>query len=442
MQFHLSKFISFSILLITVSSINQWTSLPIGNTFLWWGIYISILWAFLKARKGYYDKNNNQLITVVSLYLFWNIFCIIRGFFVAENYWEWKNLVGTAMIFLLPVSVYITTNRDIMQKLLGTWIKYALPAFFLFIPFFVSNDALGQYLVPISFLLLFFPLLSKKWKVVILFFTFFVVVGALDARSNVIKFSVAFVFGMLFYSRELIPKGTYNCVRLLFLAIPIILFISAVTGGVNVFKMDEYINGDYTTTVVENGEVKEESLTTDTRTLLYEEVLFSALKNNYILFGRTPARGNDSELFGLYLAEELNTGKMERFNNEVSILNIFTWTGLIGVFLYFLIFYRASFLAIKRSNNTVIKIIGMYVTFRWAYAWVEDFSRFDLSYFFLWALIGMCFSRSFRQMNDLEMKLWVRGIFDVRYRKMQLTLNLLMKNYFKKQFLTENVLPK
>jgi hypothetical protein len=186
-------------------------------------------------------------------------------------------------------------------------------------------------------------------------------------------------------------------------------------GVFNVFKMDKYIKGEYKISRSTKGEEKEESLTTDTRTFLYEEVLESAVKHNYSLLGRTPARGNDSASFGSFLADELNTGKMERFSNEVSILNVFTWTGLVGVILYFFIFIKASYLAINKSNNIYVKIIGLYVAFRWTYAWVEDFSRFDLSYLFLWIMIGMCFSRAFRNMTDLELKLWVRGIFEKHY---------------------------
>ena len=138
----------------------------------------------------------------------------------------------------------------------------------------------------------------------------------------------------------------------------------------------------------------------------------SAIKNNYIIFGRTPARGNDSNSFGDYNKEKLKTGKQERFGNEVSILNIFTWLGIIGVVLYFIIFLKASYFAINESNNFPIKIVGLNISFRWAFGFVEDFSNFDLSNIFLWLMIGMCFSKTFRQMSNSQMKNWVLGIFD------------------------------
>jgi hypothetical protein len=127
--------------------------------------------------------------------------------------------------------------------------------------------------------------------------------------------------------------------------------------------------------------------------------------------GRTPARGNDSEHFGLFAFEELKTGRYERYVNEVSILNIFTWTGLIGVVLYFMIFFKSVYLAIYKSNNFFMKVVGLYVMFRWMYAWVEDFNRFDIMNIVLWMLIAMCYSEQFRNMSDSEFKSWLNSIF-------------------------------
>src|SRR5690606_8010144 len=111
----------------------------------------------------------------------------------------------------------------------------------------------------------------------------------------------------------------------------------ALTGRFNIFNMEEYISGEYKTQTLIDGKLEETSLTADTRTLLYQETLTSAIKNNYVWHGRTPARGYESPSFGAFALEQLKTGKLERFGSEVSILNIFTWTGIIGCILYFLV---------------------------------------------------------------------------------------------------------
>ena len=416
MKQFLRKLIPFIILLITVSSVKEQMDFPVGNTVVWWTIYALTLYLLAISKQYYFDKKDSKKINVILWYLSWNVFAIVRGLFVAENYWEWKNLVGTAMVLLLPLSIYISTNKIIVQQILTLWVRYALPLFFIFYPFFQEGDASGRYLVPISFILLFFPLLNTKWRLIIVAFSLIVLFGDLSARSNVIKFGVPIVLASTYYMRNFLTTRLMEIGRVILMLLPIILFSLGVMGIFNVFKMDEYVSGTYTTKSLLEGQINEANLLTDTRTFLYKEVLSSAFKYDYVWLGRSPARGNESATFGSFALEELRTGKMERFGNEVSILNIFTWTGIIGVILYFLVFYRASYLAINKSNNIFIRIVGLSVAFRWAYAWVEDFSNFDLSYFFLWLMIGMCYSRSFRAMSNLEMKLWIKGVFDKKYR--------------------------
>lgn len=206
--------------------------------------------------------------------------------------------------------------------------------------------------------------------------------------------------------------------RLTLLLLPFVFFTLGVSGVFNVLNMNEYVKGDFTSMGVdEEGNRVEQDIIVDTRTFLYIEVLESAIDNNYWLVGRTPARGNDSNSFGAFEAEL--TGRYERLTNEIGLANVFTWTGIVGVVLYFLIFSRASFLAINKSRNIYAKMLGVYVAFRWLYSWVEDINNFTLNYFMLMVMLGLCFSHSFRYMNDKEVTIWVRGIFDIRYVRLQ-----------------------
>jgi hypothetical protein len=56
--------------------------------------------------------------------------------------------------------------------------------------------------------------------------------------------------------------------------------------------------------------------------------------------------------------------------------------------------------------------MGLFIAFRWAYAWVEDLNNFYIQYIFLWFFIGFCYSKSFREMTDSQMIQWVRNIFE------------------------------
>jgi hypothetical protein len=409
-------------LLITIPSVFPWSTLPqfMGNTTVMWILFSCFLFLILKIKNTQFNFENNKIIIPIKLYLIWNIVCIIRGAFIAEDYWEWKNLTSTGMTLLLPLTIYISTNKLLLQQLTSYWLRYALPAFFIFLPFLYS-DAVGRYLIPIMFLLLFLPVLPNKWKFIILFFTIIVFIAGLEARSNVIKFSIALLFGLSFYFRKFLNSNLFKFAGSVFLFLPFLLLFLAITDTFNVFKMDEYIKGDYTISPTNTGETDEQSLTADTRTGLYGEVIGSAIENNYVVWGRTPARGYTSESMGEFINDVLKTDKSERSGSEVSILNIFTYTGIVGVVLYFFVFFEATFLAIFRSNNFFMQIVGLFVAFRWTYAFVEDFTDFDLSYIFLWFLIGMCYSKEFRRMNNNEFIHWVKGIVDKQFRISQNT---------------------
>lgn len=409
MTLSVKKNLSVLIVIITIISVNQWSSFPIGNTYTDWVIYAITTILLLKGQKYYYNPVNKPNLFFIKCYLVWICICIVRGLFVAEYYWDFKNLIGSSFALSLALSVFVFTNPQMNQIVLHAWVKYALPLFIvviLFIPF----EVYGFYLIPISFFALFFFILPQKWRIIIFLISLIVIFVDFDARSNVVKFLAPLLFSSLYFFRNFLYSRFYKLVIKLIFIVPAFFLVLGISDIFNIFKMDKYISGTYKETKMVDGELREISLTADTRTFLYKEVIASAIANNYVLFGRTPARGNDSYTFGTYAAEELKTGRYERYSNEASILNVFTWTGLLGVVLYFLVFYKAAVLATTRSNNRFLKILGLYVAFRWMYAWVEDFNSFSIMNIMLWVIIAMCYSEQFRKMTDIDFKIWLRNV--------------------------------
>jgi hypothetical protein len=410
MTVSVKKSLAALIVLLTVISVNQWSIFPIGNTFTNWIFYFIITILFIKGIKYYFNRNNSSNLLFVKLYLIWVIISCTRGIFEAQNYWDFKSLINSGLALLMIVSIYIFTNPLVIKAILSKWLIYALPLFFVLM-FFLTTDSYGFYLMPISFFLLFLPFLDKKWKVAIVLISLFVVFVDLDARSNVIKFFVSFLFSFLFYIKRLVNFKLFKIIFSASFFFPFFFLFLGITNKFNVFQIDKYISGNYEEKKKIGNQVIVADLKSDTRTFLYREVIISAIKNKYVIIGRSPARGNESDVFGLYAAEELKTGRYERYGNEVSILNIFTWTGLVGVILYFLVFLKASYLAITKSNSNFLRIIGLYVTFRWIYLWVEDPNIFNINNTLLYMVVAMCYSEQFRNMNDFEFKNWLSSIF-------------------------------
>ena len=396
------------ILLITFISPNQWSSTPIDSLFFVWSLCFFTICIVFYNKKKYFHPFNKGDYRMVGIYLMWVVICAIRGGFTAENYWEWKQCIAGTLALSMPLFVYVYSTPVILQKTLQVWIKIALPLFGLFFFWKLEPEGYTYYLGPILLLGCFLPVLPKKWMIILLLPLIIMIVSDLGARSQIIKAVATIMMGMSFLLYKYIPIRSLYLTHWICYIVPIVLLVLGINGTFNPFEaLSEKGDGKYT----QQKGLQEEDLTADTRTGIYEEVISSAVLNQYIWLGRTPARGNDSSLFGAFSAEELQTSKYERFENEICHANVFTWAGLVGLILYSFLYLKSSYLAIYKSNNVWMKLIGVNIAFRWTYGWVEDFNRFDIMSISLWMMIAMGFSEEFRRMDDYHFKDWINGNF-------------------------------
>ena len=416
LKYVFSILVSFTVLPIAIFSVQRFSSMPLGNTTIWWLIQVIVLLILLVARFVFFQRENRRHFLFLNLFLIWVIFSVVRGVYMAENYWDFKSLIERAFELFLPVVAYTASNKERLQAILSFFVKVVLPSSVLFlIP--VPTGAWGWYLFPVGFLILFLPALKTPWKILFVAVALVALLGDISTRSHTFKYGIPILLLLIYYFRFFIATDQIlNIGRLVFTIAPWVLLFLGVSGIFNVFKINEYIKTSYVAeTTNAQGEIKKQDLTDDSRTFIYTEVLQSAKKHNYWILGRSPARGNDTVAFADFFQQI--TGKNERYKNEANVPNIFTWMGIIGLLLYFLVFYKAFTLAITKSNNIYIKIIGLFVAFRWAYAWAEDYAAFGTNDLTIWLMVGACLSESFRKMNNLEVKLWARGIIENRYVK-------------------------
>lgn len=411
----LNKVLPILIIVVTAFSVQQWLKMAVSTTFIAWAINFWIIYIILRFKTKYSNVLSTSYIEkydwrLINIYLLWLLFNSVRGAFIAENYWEWKQLITGIQSLSLPLFVYIFSVPDISQRVLNYWFKYALFIFILLVPF-LGTDAYHFYLGPLFIVGCFIPMITKKWKIIIGGLLIIMLFIDLGARSQVLKSAVVLLIAFGIYYRKYISIKLLKFIHAFCYILPMILLYLGISGTFNIFQDLSSHEGKYVEKKVVNGQVQEDDLSADTRTFIYVEVIESALKYNYVIWGRTPARGNDSAFFGSYNAENLKTGKYERHSNEVCHLNVFTWLGLIGVVLYCLIYFRSSYLAVYKSNNKYIKFLGCFIAFRWAYGWVEDGNTFSMLSISLWMMIGMSLSLKFRLMSDNQFKLFIKKIF-------------------------------
>lgn len=409
------KIISFLVLVVTIFSVQMWLKITISNTLFFWTVnffLLFLIFQFSVKQKTVIIKNYLSYVdfSIISLYFSWLLFNTIRGGILAENYWEWKQLINGVQSLSLPTFVYIFSVPFIISKVLNYWFKYAL-IFFLFLLPFLGTGAYHFYLGPIFVVGCFLPIVPKKWKFIIGLLLITMLCVNLSARSQVIKSAMVLLVSIGIFYRKFVTYRLIKFAHWVFYISPITLLFLGLSGTFNIFENLASNKGNYIETKIVDGQIVEEDLSADTRTFIYEEAIESAFKHNYVFWGRTPARGNDSMTFGTYSAEVLKTGKYERHANELCHINIFTWLGLIGVVLYSLIYIRSSYLAVYQSNNIYIKFLGCFIAFRWAFGWIEDMNRFDILNIALWMMIAMGLSQQFRKMSNKQFQIWLINIF-------------------------------
>ena len=400
------NYFPFITLLITIISVNDWNRIPIGNTYVEWLILFlafSFLYKYIRKHNLFWTNGYK----ILAIYIVYVIIQTIRGVFVADNYWEYKALVAGSSALLMPAFIYYFITPNNYVQTFVYWYRYAIKLFVIFFAWTLQLGAYNFYLSPVLLFGCFLPLIKRRWRIVMIFLLTLMLFVDLGARSQVIKAFMCFIISALIIFTKYTKDIFIKIAHWICYSAAIILLILGISGKYNIFAEIEEGDKIHSSSTTEN-------LNADTRSALYVEVINSAINNDYIIWGRSPARGNDSDAFGALLGKELRTGKYERHSNEIGGTNVFTWIGLIGVFLNLIIYLRGSYLAVYRSRNVYIKLIGFYIAFRWMYSWVEDFNRFDIMNLTLWAMIAMGYSKEFRNMSDIEFKNWVRSVFPKR----------------------------
>lgn len=407
----------FSIFIVinTILSINQWSTMPIGNTAIAWTVNTVIILFLISPIWKQRNILFNSRYIISSLFIMWALIGSIRGYFVAENYWEQKQLVEGIFALSLPLFVYTFNDSYTNMRVLKTWNKWMIPLFFVFFVWVLEVGTYHFLIWPIFFYGIFSKYLPFRWKLFVLIVFFTMMSAGISDRAQAIKVVATIGLATLFYFKSYLTQKLIHLVHWAFYAGTIALLYLGITGQYNIFEDMESNRGEFTEQRVDDeGYTVIEDASYDTRTFIYQEIIESAIYNDYIWTGRTPARGNDSSFFGKHIAEDLGTNKYERHRNEVCHPNVFTWLGLIGMLLYSIIYLQASFLALYRSKSYAMKVLACFVAFHWALGWIEDINRFDVTNIFMWMCIAMCLSEEFRNMDDYQFKDWFYHLFHKR----------------------------
>ncbi len=400
-------------IMFMLMSINTFLiALRVSNIFIF-SIIVSALTYYLVFTHIIRERLfHEKLYIVYFVYLLYIAIHLVYGFLNAHIYWHYKNLIDTIFILLVPFFALLFSNPSSDIRILGTWKHLLDPKYLIIFMFFWAITSFHMMFGPDYFLFgVFIFWLPKKWRFIIGALLLTMIFASLDARSQVLKGLLTVAFAFAIYFNRYISLVFVHIAHWFFYGIAILFLVLGFTGVYNVLNPDSFV----TERSIEPNQVygkdeplEADDLMNDTRTGLIVEVITSAIENDYVIFGRSPARGNDTELFA---KEDLLGEYVERSRNEFCHLNIFTWIGLVGMLVYSFFYIQASYLGLYRTKNVYTKYFSVLIAFHWAYGWIEDCCEFNMMNVALWMLIGICLSPKFRSMSETEFELWFKSIF-------------------------------
>lgn len=352
---------------------------------------------FIDNKDRLLKKQRLQSIVYISI-LIYTVYTFVKLFFVESQQDFLRNTLYIIGAMYAVSGIMYLDNPLLLKNIHSKVLKY-YPYIFIFIYLPLMN--MGSSLVGIlSFYIAMYPFLGykRKW---IAYFALIFVLSFPGQRMPLLQITVTIFLFLLFKYNILKNRKVISIFCTLLFLFPIVAFTLAVTNKYNILAIEQNSNS-FT--------YGSENLVEDTRTLLYEESIHSAIENNYLIQGRTFGYGYDS-FWQTKRVNDLHTNIVKQRNAEVFIINIFTWMGIIGIVIFAILFYWASQLAIKKSNNIYVRFIGILVTLQWIFCWIEYSLIFvNFNHIIMWTEIAICLSPYWRSLTNNEFKNKMRWI--------------------------------
>ena len=342
---------------------------------------------------------------IVILFLCYGVIVFAHSLFVANTYEQWRYLFTVfSPTLLLPIFCILGAQPQSLKRIFSHLITTTVPISFVFILSSAADDDPNRKLMYTNFVsflylfIIFVPCLKIKWKILFTFLSIISFNFNTDNRSNMLCIGVAWGILVFSYLHAYLPKISYFGARLVrhsLLIFPIIFLVLGGLGHFNVFKyIEEEGTGDKVVVVGKSGR----NLTTDSRTSIYDDLVNNLNDKNDWIFGSSAV-----VIYKTNLADALEGYDDGRLGgSESGFVGLLTFGGLVYVVLFFLLCYRSSYLAIYQSNNNLIKMIGVFIAFRWFYSFVESPLQLNFNWITIFVSIGMALGTEIRQMTNQQ----------------------------------------
>ena len=317
-----------------------------------------------------------------------------------------KAAIASCMGFMQVGMVFFFKYDEVAFRFTRFWLDKMIFVFVFFMVPLVNFFNWEIIFVPATLYLLFWNCLSKKHKFLIIAMIVWCFMYN-GQRSQVARIAL---FAMILISSKFLffNKFLLRIANSLLYAIPIVLFTLASLGIFNIFSDSSQLTGS------KDIKVAGESLSEDTRTSLFVEAINGALNEGYTFYGKSPASGYYSSHY------EQVTGNVGYSRlAEVFVINIFTWCGVPGLFLFMCLYMFISFRCLEKSNNKYMKSVALAISVSWFIDWYAN-SNYAMGVYhtIIYFMMGMALNDKLLQMNDKEFKLYFKSkLYGKKYKK-------------------------
>ena len=364
-------------------------------------LILYILW--LKRKQWHKEEFDGGII--FKLVFFYSGLTYLRGFFNIDWYPDWINQFSglVFLCFLMPMLLFVSSTLNLCKIYQGI-IKFGIPLCVInaLLP---SSDGQMNFQHNMYFLLGFIfciPYIKKKYRIFILLGLLVIVLYDIDRRSIFLNAGIAF-FIFLFY-QFIKSVALRKLLFYLFVLSPIILLFLGLFCDFNIFSN---IGEEDSVELTEGGR----AANVDSRTSIYLDVMLEIDKKKAYLFGLGGNGKTETSLSDNAYVDYGEIYKYGRPGTESGMLNNIQYGGIFGLLVYSLLFIVAAKRGVFNSNNEYMRMLGMFIAFKFLYSFIEDRLGAQASSFYLFLWIGMCYNKYFRCMTDFEIKQYFNQVF-------------------------------
>lgn len=330
----------------------------------------------------------------LNLYFIYCAITYFRGFLNIDSTKDLINLGSDLLLrsFLVPYFVYLSS----LYSSLYIWkslIKFGIPLSFITF-FFPPADGMMSFAHNVTFLNVFIlciPYVKKKYIMAIIGLVILAVFMNLERRSILLNNLIPFI--ILIGWPILRKKNIRKYIFYLLISSPLIFLSLGVIGFFNIFEYASSLDFSL-------HENSARAFTVDSRTGIYTDVLQELKRKDAYLYGLGGNGKTKTSLTFSTVFDYFSLYKNGRESTESGMLNHIQYGGFLGLLSYGLLLIMAAYKALFESKNDFVKMLGLFMSFKFLYSFIEDQVQFNAHTFYIFLWIGLCYNKAFRNMSN------------------------------------------